>query len=242
MNHYDPSRLAALNGAPPMRTLLLADRSLADSLRPPLEKEGVLVDAAEQAALADVKVQTGCYDAMFLAPHCLADFSYPRLLAWRRGGLRAHVVVLLPGDCNSAERVRALDAGADGYLLPPFSVEELRAHLRALSRHNALAAGSVFQTHDLEIDPASRTARRGGRCIPLTAREFDLLEFLAQHQGQVVSRAAIRKHLYPDQQGRTSNVVDVYIRYLRNKIDKGFDTPLILTRWGQGYLLCPRGA
>jgi len=225
-----------------MRVLLLADRSLAESLRPPLEKEGGLVDAAEQAALADLKVQTGSYDAMFLAPHRLADFSYTRLQRWRRGGLRAHVVVLLPGDCNSTEKVHALDAGADGYLLPPFSAEELRAQLRALSRHNALAAGCVFRTHDLEIDPVSRTARRGGQCIPLTTREFELLEFLAHHQGQVVSRSAIRKHLYPDQQGKSSNVVDVYIRYLRNKIDKGFDTPLILTRWGQGYQLCPRGA
>src|SRR5215471_17314608 len=102
MNHDDPPRpaasnpLAARNGAPPMRVLLLADRSLAESLRPPLEKEGGLVDAAEQAALADLKVQTGSYDAMFLAPHRLADFSYTRLQRWRRGGLRAHVVVLLP--------------------------------------------------------------------------------------------------------------------------------------------------
>jgi DNA-binding response OmpR family regulator len=95
----------------------------------------------------------------------------------------------------------------------------------------------VLRVHDLEIDTASRTVKRGGQAIHLTPREYALLQFLAFHRGRVVTRSMIWEHLYDEQDENTSNVVDVYIRYLRNKIDKGFDPPLILTRWGEGYLL-----
>jgi DNA-binding response OmpR family regulator len=95
----------------------------------------------------------------------------------------------------------------------------------------------VLRVHDLEIDTAARTVKRGGKGIHLTPREFALLEFLAFHRGKVVSRSMIWEHLYDEQDENTSNVVDVYIRYLRNKIDKGFELSLILTRWGEGYLL-----
>jgi DNA-binding response OmpR family regulator len=91
--------------------------------------------------------------------------------------------------------------------------------------------------HDLEINALTRTVQRSGRVIPLTPREFDLLQLLAYHQGRVVSRAVILEHLYEGPVGERSNVVDVYIRYLRKKIDKNAHTPLILTRWGQGYML-----
>ena len=89
----------------------------------------------------------------------------------------------------------------------------------------------------MEIDTAARTAKRGGQLIHLTPREYSLLQFLAFHRGQVVTRTMIWDHLYDENDENTSNVVDVYIRYLRTKIDKGFDPPLILTRWGEGYLL-----
>jgi DNA-binding response OmpR family regulator len=94
-----------------------------------------------------------------------------------------------------------------------------------------------MRVDDLELDLAARTVKRSGRVIVLTLREFALLELLYHHRGSVVSRATIWRHLYKEEPNYTSNVIDVLIRYLRRKIDKGFDSPLILTRWGKGYLL-----
>jgi len=226
-----------------MRALFLIDNPLAEYLGRTLKELGVEVDGVEQVAHADFKVQSESYDAVLLERDRLGGFGYSQLLRWRRGGLRAHVLVLLPRGCDSFERVDALDAGADGYLLSPFCVEELRARFRALARRDEPAAPLVLRTYDLEIDVNARCARRGGRPIRLTRREFDLLHLLAHNRGRVVSRATIREHLYDAQGGDDqSNVIDVYVRYLRNKIDKGFDTPLILTRWGQGYLLRAEGA
>jgi DNA-binding response OmpR family regulator len=200
----------------------------------------VRVDAAEQATRADVLVQTHGYDVVVLDRDHLGHLGYSRIARWRRGGLTAHILVLLPRGGDSDDKIDALDSGADAYLLQPFCIAELRARFRALGRRQEPAA-AVLRSHDLEIDTHTRTARRGGRDIPLTRREFELLRLLADHQGSVVSRATIRKQLYEGQLDR-SNVVDVYIRYLRDKIDKGFDTPLILTRRGEGYLLRAQGA
>jgi DNA-binding response OmpR family regulator len=97
------------------------------------------------------------------------------------------------------------------------------------------AERGILRVHDLEIDPGTRTVRRAGRSISLTPHEFSLLELLISRQGQIVTRAQIRDHLYKHNEHR-SNVIDAHICYLRNKIDKGFDFPLILTRWGEGYL------
>jgi DNA-binding response OmpR family regulator len=102
--------------------------------------------------------------------------------------------------------------------------------------------GGTLRTHDLEIDTAARVVTRGGRRVRLTPREYALLEFLARHQGRVVSRAIIWTTLYDETDAGTSNVIDVYIRYLRRKIDRGFDPPLILTRRGVGYMLRADGA
>ena len=109
--------------------------------------------------------------------------------------------------------------------------------------HQAPHGGDgVLRTYDLEIDSAARAVTRGGRRIRLTPREYALLEFLARHQGRVVSRAVIWTTLYDETDAGTSNVIDVYIRYLRRKIDRGFDPPLILTRRGVGYMLRADGA
>ena len=220
-----------------MKALFVTDRSLATTLEPTLAEDGVAVDLAEQPARADFKVQSEEYDAVLLDRERLGGRAHSCLLRWRRGGLRAHVLVLLPGDCDSGERADVLDAGADACLLQPLCPEELRAHLRALRRRDERNYSPVRRVHDLEINLATRTVSRAGRDIPLTPREFDLLQLLAYHQGRVVSRSVIHDHFYDGQPGERSNVVDVYIRYLRNKIDKGADLPLILTRWGQGYQL-----
>ena len=156
---------------------------------------------------------------------------------WRHVGLSAPVMVLLPPGSTGLDRAHCLDAGADECLSRPLDAEELRARLGVLWRRGRWKPGTVSRIHDLEVDFAARLVRRGGVRISLTPREFELLRLLAARRGEVVSRAAIRHHLYGDRDINPSNVVDVYVRYLRNKIDKGFSLPLILTRRGEGYVL-----
>ena len=220
-----------------MRVLLVEDhKPLARTLRQGLEEEGFAVDLAHDGEEGHYKAQTAGYDVIVL------DLMLPKrdglslLREWRTRGLQTHVLVLTARDATE-DKVQALDAGADDYLTKPFRIEELLARLRALVRRAHHAKDPVLRVHDLEIDTAARTVRRAGRPIRLTPREFALLHLLALHRGQVVTRTMVWEHLYDEYDQNTSNVVDVYIRYLRNKIDKDFDLPLILTRRGEGYLL-----
>ncbi len=220
-----------------MRLLLIEDhKPLARALRQGLEEEGFAVDVAYDGEEGDFKARTATYDAIIL------DRMLPRadglsvLQRWRRDGLQTHVLLLTARN-TIEDKVRGLDGGADDYMTKPFELEELVARVRALIRRGHQVKDPVIRICDLEIDTSARVVRRAGQAIRLTPREYSLLEFLAFHRGKVVSRSMIWEHLYDEHDESTSNVVDVYIRYLRNKIDKGFDPPLILTRWGEGYLL-----
>jgi DNA-binding response OmpR family regulator len=220
-----------------MRVLLIEDhKPLARALRQGLEEEGFAVDVAHDGEEGDYKARSAEYDAVIL------DLMLPKidgltlLQNWRRDGLDTHVLVLTARGAIE-EKVRGLDIGADDYLTKPFELEELFARLRALIRRGHQVKDPVLRVHDLEIDTAARTVKRAGKPIHLTPREYALLEFLAFHRGKVATRTMIWEHLYDEEDENTSNVVDVYIRYLRNKIDKGFEKPLIQTRWGEGYLL-----
>lgn len=219
------------------RILLVEDDpKLARSLRRGLEEEGFAVDWAADGEQADHAVTCTRYDAVIL------DLMLPKLDGlslirdWRERGLGMNILVV--SACGSLhDRVRGLDLGADDYLPKPFALEELLARVRALVRRQAGRDSQVLRVHDLEIDLTLRVARRGGQEIRLTPREFLLLEYLARHRGKVLTRAMIWNRLYDQNEECTSNVIDVYIRYLRNKIDRGFDLPLILTRWGEGYMM-----
>ena len=220
-----------------MRVLLVEDhKPLSRALRRGLEEEGFAVDLAEDGEEGNYKARANTYDVVIL------DLMLPKvdglslLKAWRKDGLVMHVLVLTAKD-TTEDKVRGLDLGADDYLTKPFQLEELLARLRALIRRSHQIKDPVLRVHDLEIDTAARTVKRAGQAIHLTPREFALLQFLAFHRGKVVTRSMIWEHLYDEYDENTSNVVDVYIRYLRTKIDKGFETPLILTRWGEGYML-----
>jgi DNA-binding response OmpR family regulator len=220
-----------------MRVLLIEDhKPLVRALKQGLEEEGFAVDAAFDGEEGDFKARTAEYDVIILDLMLPKQDGLTLLQAWRRSGLNAHVLVLTARGAIE-DKVRGLDLGADDYLTKPFELGELLARLRALIRRGHQVKDPVVRAHDLEIDTAARIVKRGGQTIHLTPREYALLEFLAFHRGKVATRTMIWEHLYDEQDESTSNVVDVYIRYLRNKIDKGFDPPLILTRWGEGYLL-----
>jgi DNA-binding response OmpR family regulator len=220
-----------------MRVLLIEDhKPLVRALKQGLEEEGFAVDTAGDGPEGDYKARTAEYDVIILDLMLPKEDGLSLLQRWRRNGLKTHVLVLTARG-SIEDKVRGLDLGADDYLTKPFELEELLARLRALIRRGHQVKDPIIRVHDLELDTASRTVKRGGQPIHLTPREYALLEFLAFHRGKVATRSMIWEHLYDEQDESTSNVVDVYIRYLRNKIDKGFDPPLILTRWGEGYLL-----
>jgi DNA-binding response OmpR family regulator len=220
-----------------VRVLFIEDhKPLVKALKQGLEEEGFAVDTAADGEEGDYKATTANYDVIIL------DLMLPKvdglslLQRWRRNGLKTHVLVLTARG-NIEDKVKGLDLGADDYLTKPFQLEELLARIRALIRRTHQVKDPILRVHDLEIDTAARTVKRAGQPIHLTPREFALLQFLAFHRGKVVTRSMIWEHLYDEHDENTSNVVDVYIRYLRTKIDKGFHPPLILTRWGEGYLL-----
>ncbi len=220
-----------------MRVLLVEDhKPLSRALKRGLEEEGLAVDLAEDGEEADYKARAASYDVIVLDLMLPKKDGLTLLKDWRRDGMQTHVLCLTAKD-TTEDKVRGLDIGADDYLTKPFQLEELLARLRALIRRRHQVKDPVLRVHDLEIDTAARSVRRGGQAIHLTPREYALLQFLAFHQGKVVTRSMIWEHLYDEHDENTSNVVDVYIRYLRTKIDKGFEKPLILTRWGEGYML-----
>ncbi len=221
-----------------MRVLLIEDSApIVRAVRQGLEEEGFAVDVAVDGEEGDVKARATAYDVIVLDRMLpKVDDGLSLLKKWRAAGITTHVLVLT-AKTMTQDKVAGLDTGADDYLTKPFEFAELLARVRALVRRGHHQKDPVLRCYDLEIDTAARSVKRAGQQVHLTPREYALLEFLAFHRGKVVTRSMIWEHLYDEYDENTSNVVDVYIRYLRNKIDKNFDPPLILTRWGEGYML-----
>jgi DNA-binding response OmpR family regulator len=158
-----------------------------------------------------------------------------RLLRQIRAAKPNLLILVLTGAIGIAERVALFDLGADEYLVKPFSYAELCARVRALLRRFNGPVMLTLKVHDLELDRVGRTVRRGGSAIDLTQKEFALLEFLMQRPLQPITRTVITEQAWKLEGGSTTNAVDVYINYLRKKIDLGFDRPLIQTVRGVGY-------
>ena len=144
-------------------------------------------------------------------------------------------VMLITGTSQLEERIRGLDAGADDYVAKPFAFAELAARIRAVLRRGARPGQAILQVDDLRLDRLTHTVQRGGRSIDLSPKEFALLEFLMMHRGQAVSRSAIVEQVWKLNFDTMTNVVDVYINYLRRKIDSGYDRALIRTVRCVGY-------
>src|ERR1051325_2759787 len=158
----------------------------------------------------------------------------------RAQGVTTHVLILTCKD-DPEDRVIGLDTGADDYLSKPCVLPELEARVRALLRRKYNAKNPIVTVGDLQINSATRSASRGGKQIPLTPREYALLEYLARKSAQLVTRAEIWENLYAMDSSTTSNVVDVYIGYLRKKLDLPGQPPLIHTRRGSGFILGMQG-
>lgn len=220
-----------------MRILYAEDeRDLNDIVTRKLTSEGYGVDSCFDGRQAWDLLESTEYDAVVL------DIMMPQvdgltvLKRYREAGGLAPVLLLTARDAV-ADRVEGLDSGANDYLVKPFSLDELTARIRAMTRASFGQASNVLRVGDLELDCARKLARRGGREIPLSAREYALLEYLMCNRSVVLSREKIEDHIWNyDYEGGT-NVVDVYIRYLRKKIDDGWENKLIHTVRGLGYVL-----
>ena len=154
----------------------------------------------------------------------------------RKAGVKTPVLMLTARD-TLMDKVSGLDSGADDYLTKPFLFEELLARIRALLRRDSEVKTSVIEIGDLVIDMAAHQAKRGGKEIVLSAREYALLEYMAMNRNKVLSRTSISEHIYDYNFDLDSNVIDVFINRIRNKIDKGFSIKLIHTVRGAGYIL-----
>ncbi|MCG3127729.1 MAG: Response regulator MprA [Phycisphaerae bacterium] len=220
-----------------MRALLVEDYApLRETVAQALAEAGFAVDSAAEGGEGLWYAQSGAYDAIVLDIGLPGRDGLSILRTLRKSGQTTPVLLLTARD-TVADRVAGLDAGADDYLIKPFALEELLARVRALVRRKYEATDPVLHVRDVEIDTVRKQVRRGGRTIELTAREYALLEFLALRAGQVVSRTDIWEHLYDFHASAESNVVDVYVGYLRRKLEESGGTRLIHTRRGLGYVL-----
>jgi DNA-binding response OmpR family regulator len=201
-----------------------------------LSEEGYAVRGAPDGGSADAALATGGVDLVLLDWMLPGDAGVDLLRRWRSRGDVTPVVMITARDALD-DRVAALDAGADDYLVKPFAFDELLARVRAVLRRAAGRATPALSCGDLVLDPNAHRVARAGVPIRLTAREFALLHFLLQHQGEVVSRTRIAASVWDHDFDTFSNVVEVYIRYLRAKIDEPFGPPLIHTVRGVGYQL-----
>jgi DNA-binding response OmpR family regulator len=220
-----------------VRLLVAEDHpSLARSIAEGLKEEGYAVDVTLDGLQAEQMLHRHQYDCVVLDIMLPGKDGFAILKELRDRGDKTPVLCVTARD-SLDDRVQGLDLGADDYQVKPFAWDELLARVRALIRRSKGAPRERMVIADLVIDTTEKSVTRAGKSIQLTTREFMLLEYLANREGKIVTRAEICKHLYgqPDEVG--SNVVDVYIGYLRNKIDKEFDLKLIHTRRGKGYML-----
>ena len=221
-----------------MRILLVEDEpSAARFIAKGLREAAHAVDVARDGLAAADQCQQNDYDAVILDVMLPGKDGLHVCRELRASGSDVPVLMLTARDAVDA-RVEGLDAGADDYLTKPFDFRELLARVRALTRRERRPiAAERLSIRDLTIDVPSRRVWRGGVEVPLTAREYALLEFLARHAGEVVGRAAIAEHVWDEHYDAFSNVVDVYVQRLRRKLDDDRGPSLIRTRRGQGYQL-----
>jgi DNA-binding response OmpR family regulator len=219
-----------------MHILLVEDdQRIADFVAKGLRESGYSVSVAHDGEDGYLDALLNDYDLLVL------DLMLPRMdgltVARKlRAARKTTPILMLTARDGEQDKILGLDTGADDYLTKPFSFGEFLARVRALLRRETMSRAGVMVVGDLELDTAARRARRAGKELALSAREYALLEYLVHHAGQVVTRDLLAEHVWTDAEVE-SNVIDVYVRYLRHKVDAPFATPLIHTVRGVGYTM-----
>lgn len=220
-----------------LRVLVVEDeRKMRDLLRQGLLEAGFGVDAVATGSEALELQAAKAYDVILLDVMLPGLDGFETCRRLRAGGAR-EPILMLTARSSVEDRVHGLDTGADDYLTKPFDLAELLARIRALTRRPAGEPQIVLRAADLDLDPVNRQVRRAGKLIELTAKEFTLLAFLLRHRNEVVTPRMILAHVWDFDHARGSNVVAVYINYLRRKIDQDHERKLIQTVRGVGYVL-----
>ena len=212
------------------------EKDLVRVLKRGLEENSFTVETAYDGEEGLYLAENFPYDAIVL------DLMLPgiqgfQILERLRQSKKDVPVIVLTAKGDVEERVKGLNLGADDYMVKPFNFSELIARLRAVLRRHKGSSSSSIEIADLKIDMNSNTVYRGGKEIKLTAKEYKILEYLALNRGKVISRTELLEHIYDINSDPDSNVIDVYINYLRKKLDKGFEKKLIHTVRGAGYIL-----
>jgi two-component system, OmpR family, response regulator len=220
-----------------MRVLVVEDEvKLAGLIRRGLREEGVLADVAIKGEDALWMAEATGYDVVVLDVMLPGIDGFETCRRLRGDGVRTPILMLTARDAVD-DRIAGLDTGADDYLTKPFDFGELLARLRALARRGPAERGPVLRVGDLELDPAARQVRRGETDIELSTKEFQLLEVFMRNPGAVLSRYQLLEGAWDTEYEHRSNVIDVYVRYLREKIDRPFGVQTIETVRGAGYRL-----
>jgi heavy metal response regulator len=220
-----------------MRVLVVEDNpDMGPYLEQGLREHGFAVDLVTDGDRGLDYAAAAIYDLLILDRMLPGRDGLDLLRRLRAAGIRTPAIFLTARSAVS-DRVEGLDSGADDYLVKPFSFAELLARIRVVLRRGPEIQPSVLRVANLLLDPATHAVERGGQRIELSAKQFALLHYLMRHAGQVVSRTMIQEHVWNYEFDGLTNVVDVHINRLRNKVDRGFDRPLIHTLRGVGYVL-----
>ncbi len=220
-----------------MRILVVEDEAkVASFIRKALAEESYAVDVCSDGPTGLDLGQSDVYDLIVL-DIMLPGMTGLEVLKGLRNARIKTPVLLLTALSKVDQKVKGLDAGADDYLTKPFAIDELLARVRALLRRGAGEASGLLQVDDLALNPSTREVTRGGQRIELTAKEYALLEYLMRNAGRVLTRPMISEHVWNQDFDTFTNVIDVYMNYLRNKIDRGRTRALIQTVRGSGYVL-----
>ncbi|MBS0181292.1 MAG: response regulator transcription factor [Nitrospira sp.] len=220
-----------------MRVLVIEDETKVGSfIKRALEEESYAVDFCEDGAKGLEMALAINYDLLVVDVMLPSMSGLDVLKNIRRERIHTPVLIL-SAQSQIDQRVKGLDAGADDYLTKPFAIDELLARVRALLRRGASESPGILQVDDLILNPATRDVTRGGQRIDLTLKEYALLEYLMRHTGRVLTRPMISEHVWNQDFDTFTNVIDVYVNYLRNKIDRGRSKKLIHTIRGSGYML-----
>ena len=220
-----------------MRILIVEDeKRIADFIARGLKEEHYAVDIAYDGQQGLYLAEINPYDLMIF-DIMLPQYEGVGMCRQLRSKKINTPILMLTARADVRDKVTGLNAGADDYLTKPFSFEELLARIKVLLRRPTTNKTSVLKVSDLELNQLNHEVKRTGQMMSLTAKEFSLLEYLMLHAGQVISRSMISEHVWNDQFDSMTNVIDVHIRNLRNKVDDGFKKKLIHTLRGSGYLL-----